>query len=399
MPLTVKKTAVKFPQPEFLTLDNWKRGVISLIDKSRLPKDALEEATNIFLYEDGQPGPRPGVNWFGSALPNAAAIDGIDYFDYAGVIHMVAVGGGVVYRSVDDGITWTVCTGATPTAGLQMNMNQNGAFLYLSNGVDNIVRYDGTTTLQTYTALTTPVAPTLAKTGLAATTFTYYYKIAAVNSVGFSAASTSGSIQVSLQRGSWDATTNFVTVTLPSPQATQTRADIYISDNDLDYYYLDSIVSSTGTPNVTYKDDGTAIVAPGTLAPVGNTSQGPTAAEFTNVGSRMFGVRDPNNLYRIWFSGSGTYSGAFSSAYDGGYLDWQPGGKYMPVSVQDYRDGKGTPLATVFCKSADGQGCILQMSLDTLTIGDLSITVPVPILVSEIRSSSLGDLLDEFGRM
>lgn len=376
MPLTIPKSSIKFPKPDFLTLSNWKRGVFSLIDKSRLPLDALEEATNLFLYEDGQPGPRPGVGWFGSALPNAAAIDGIDYFDNAGTLSLVATGGGVVYRSLNDGVTWDVCSGAAPTAGVKMNMNQNGTFLSLTNGVDNIVRYDGSTTLQTYTTLATPVAPTIAKTGLAATNFTYYYKIAAVNAVGFSIASAAGSIQVSLQRGAWDAVTNFVTLTLPSPQATQTRADIYISDNNLDFYYLDSIISSTGVANVTYVDNGTAIIAPGTLAPIGNTSQGPLAAEFVNVGSRQFGVRDPGNLYRIWFSGSGVYSGAFSSAYDGGYLDWQPGGKYMPVSVQDYRDGKGTPLATVWCKSADGQGCILQMSLDTLTIGDLSITVP-----------------------
>src|SRR3990167_7599920 len=58
---------LKFPEPQYLTLSNWRKGVISLIDKSRLPKDALERADNIFLYEDGQPGPRPGVDWFGEA--------------------------------------------------------------------------------------------------------------------------------------------------------------------------------------------------------------------------------------------------------------------------------------------------------------------------------------------
>jgi hypothetical protein len=90
----------------------------------------------------------------------------------------------------------------------------------------------------------------------------------------------------------------------------------------------------------------------------------------------MYGVRDTVNLWRIWFSSGSPPLGAFSSAYDGGYLDWNLGGKYKPVKVVDYRDGKGTPLATVFCNSADGQGCILQMSLDIFTVGDISITVP-----------------------
>jgi len=90
----------------------------------------------------------------------------------------------------------------------------------------------------------------------------------------------------------------------------------------------------------------------------------------------MYGIRDTVNRYRIWFSGASPFSGAFSSAYDGGYLDWQEGGKYIPLKVEDYRDGKGTPYATIWCDSADGEGCILQMSLDVLTIGDISITVP-----------------------
>lgn len=379
MPLAVDNdlpSTSKFPNPDFLTLANFKRGVITLINSSRLPKDALAEADNIFLIEDGQPSLRPGVGWYGVVSPNGLPIDGFDYFDFNGVIHLVMVAGGTVYRSTNDGAAWSACSGGTLTALEPVSMNQNGTFLYLTTGVDNILRYDGTTTLQAYTALAAPSAPTIVRTGLAGTNFTYYYKIAAVNAIGFSIASAKVSQAVLLQRDSWDATANYLTLTLPAPVATQTRFDIYISDDDLNYYYLDSLVSSTAVPNVTYKDAGTAVVIPSTLAPTTSTAQGPKVAELTNVGSRQYGVRDGDNRYRIWFTGSGTFAGAFSSGYDGGYLDWQPGGKYIPMHVEDYRDGKGTPLATVWCKSADGQGCILQMSLDTLTIQDISITVP-----------------------
>ena len=362
-----------FPDPDYLTLGSFSKGVITVIDKSHLPVNALEQADNNFLAEDGQLTIRPGVNWYGSALPNAAAIDGFDYFDFAGVVHIVAVGGGNIYRSTDNAVTWTLCTGATLTTGVETNMNQNGGYLYFTNGTDNIVRYDGTTTLQTYTVLTTPNAPTVAKTGLAGTGYNYYYKVSAANTVGFSIASVASAVtQTSVSRETWDATTNFATVTVPAFQGTQTRADIYISTNNIDYFYL----SSTEADGATWKDDGTAIAVPSTLAPTGNTSQGPLVKKLVNVGSRMYGIRDTANRYRIWFSGSGNYSGAFSSAYDGGYLDWQKGGKYIPVDVEDYRDGKGTPLATVWCDSADGQGCILQMSLDVFTVQDVSITIP-----------------------
>lgn len=437
------------PRPNYLTLGNWKRGVITLIDKSRLPKDALEQADNLFLVEDGQPQPRPGVDWFGtapslaggpsfslspsaslsssgsqsmspsasrspssstsmspsaslspsastsispsasvsispsasrspsasvSASPSAgdlSEIDGFDYFDFDGVIHLVAASGGVIYRSTDDAATWTPCTGFTYTPGTEVNMNQYNAFLYITDGVDNIIRYDGTTTLQSYTSLSTPTGVSAAKTGLGATTYTYYYKVAAVNAIGFSAASSSSSIAVSLTRDNWDTTSNFVTVTW-NTVTNATRYDIYLSENNLDYYYLGSTLST----ELTFKDDGTAVVIPSTTAPTDNTTQGPLVEELVNVGSRMYGVRDSNNRYRIWFTSGNNPKGSFSNAYDGGYLDWQEGGKYIPQKVEDYRDGKGTPFATVWCNSADGQGCILQMSLDVLTIGDISITVP-----------------------
>jgi hypothetical protein len=390
MPLEISENLpTTFATPKYLTLTSQKRGVISLIDKSLLPRDALEQADNIFLYEEGQAGPRPGVDWFGAVSPNAEPWDGMDYFDYNGAIHLVGVAGGNIYRSTNDGTTWTLCSGATLTSDIEVNMNQNGGYLYLTNGTNNIVRYDGTTTLQTYTSLSTPTAPSAAETGLATgTAFTYYYKVARVNEVGFSIASpvNTGTVASNLERTQWDATTNYVTLTTPTASTGQTRWDIYLSTDGVDFFYLSS-VAATALATSTWVDDGTAIPVPSTLAPTGNTTQGPKVEELTNVGSRQFGVRDSDNRYRIWFSGAGTYAGAFSSAYDGGYLDWQEGGKLVPVKVADYRDGKGTPLATVWCDSADGQGGVLQMSLETLTIGDISITVPSAYLLPGSRGT------------
>lgn len=387
MPLTVDENVpTKFPDEKTWPLVSWRKGVITLINKSKLPKDALEVARNIFLVEDGQPTDRPGIGWFGLA-PSNDAIDGFDYFDNGGAIHLLVAAGGTIYRSTDDGNSWIACTGATYTAGETVGMNQYNSYSYLTTGVNDIIRYDGTTTLVAYTTLTTPAAPSSAKTGLAGTTYTVYYKIAAVNTVGFSIASAKVAQTVGQQRINWDATTNYVTLTLPAPQATQTRYDIYYSDDDVNYYYIDSLVSSTGTPNVSYKDDGSGIIIPSTTAPTGNTSQGPRVAELTNVGSRMYGVRDPDNRYRIWFTSGTAPFGAFSNSYDGGYLDWQPGGKYIPTHVEDYRDGKGTPLATVWCDSADGQGCILQMTLDTFTVDNLSVTIPSAIRLPGSRGT------------
>jgi len=288
----------------------------------------------------------------------------------------VAAAGGTIYRSVDDAQTWTACSGASYTAGNKVFMNQYNNYLYITNGVDPIILYDGSTTLTQYSALSTPSAPSAANTNLGTANIQYYYKIAAVNAVGFSAASakSTGDTAFTTTRDGWDST-HYVTITITGVTGA-TRYDIYLSEDDINYYYLDSATPATVGAGVTYRDDGTAVIIPSTIAPTDNTTQGPLVEELTNVGSRMYGVRDTNNRYRIWFTSGGYPFGAFSNSYDGGYLDWQIGGKFIPQKVADYRDGKGTPLATVFCKSADGQGCVIQMSLDTLTVGNVSITVP-----------------------
>jgi len=377
MPLQLSDDLPKqFPTPQYKTLANFKKGVVSLIDKSRLQEDMLEQADNIFLVEDGQPSLRPGIDWYGTASPNGEPIDGFDYFDFAGVVHLVMVAGGTVYRSVDNGATWDACSGATLTADIPTFMNQYNNYLYLTNGTDNITLYDGTTTLTQYGTLATPGAPSAAETALAGSAFNYYYKVARVNTIGFSAASpvNTGTVSTDLARETWGAS-NYVTLTTPNGVAGQTRWDIYLSTDNVNFYYLSSVPATDGAAS-TWVDNGTAIVVPSTTAPTDSTAQGPLVKELVNVGSRMYGVRDTENRYRIWFSSGITPKGAFSSAYDGGYIDWQEGGKFIPTQVADYRDGKGTPLATVWCDSADGQGCIIQVSLDTFTVGDISVTIP-----------------------
>lgn len=364
------------PQLGYQTLDNWKMGVITLIDKSRIPKNALVEATNIFLREDGIPSPRPGVDWYGTASSSDAIDGAFMYYTDAGVPHLIVVAGGTVYRSINDGNTWDTCSGGTLTSGAKVYGVQDHSLAYLTNKADNIIRYDGTTTLVAYTALTTPAAPTPTETGLTGTGYTHYYKAVAVNTVGFTAASVaSTSVQSSLDRPNWDSSTNFVTLALAAV-TDATRYDLYVSEDGVDYFYLDTVIPPTVGAAADYMDDGTAPVQTNILAPVDNTTQGPIIQRLEQIGSRLWGVDDLDNPWRVWFSGSGQYSGYFSSAYDGGYIDLMKGSQYRPVRVVDYRDGKGNPFATVWMKSPDGRGCIWQISLDALQVGTITITVP-----------------------
>ena len=62
------------PSQAVLTQDKFDRGVITLIDQSKLPRNALKEGVNIKLAEDGAPMVRDGIDWYGTAADPAHEI-------------------------------------------------------------------------------------------------------------------------------------------------------------------------------------------------------------------------------------------------------------------------------------------------------------------------------------
>jgi hypothetical protein len=376
------------PPPEVtLSQTTFEQGVITLINESNLPANALSEATNIMLYEKGAPGPRWGTAWYGTKLPNSAPIDGAQmYQSAAGANQIVAVGAGVVYQSLNNGATWTICTGATLTPGKKCYFTQGSSdgsgnnYTYITNGYDYPVRYNGTTLLTPFIAISPPSTPTVTETGLTSGVYQYYYRISAVNAVGFTQGSASGTITTNRSRESWDPTdTGNYYVTLSwAAVAGAVRYDIYLAEDASDDaanndYYLDS-VGAVASPG--YVDNGQTATNPNTTSPLQNTTGGPRVRELVAIGPRMWGVEDRDFPYRVWWTGSGPFVGYFSDSYDGGYIDLQLGSQFFPVQVVDYRDGKGDPLTTVFCNSADTRGCIWQISLAATTLLDTQFTQP-----------------------
>lgn len=359
------------PAVKVITQDKFDRGVMTIVHPSKLPKNALAVADNLWLGEDGTPEVRPGVAWFGTA-PSADAIDGSAwYVDSNDEVHLIVVAGGKIYRSLNDGTTWAECTGATLTAGKKVHFEQAASFLYIFNGHDNIARYDSSTTLATYTALTTPLGSSLTKgAGLAGTTVTTLrYRVSAVNDIGYTLASTALTIGVDRDRAAFDST-NYTEFQWGAVSGA-IRYDIYVGTIAGEEKYLASV---EGTE--TYQDRFNAIEQSAIQVPQSNTTQGPRVSDMSLIGSRLFATGDRDYPYRIWISGAGQYIGYFSSAYDATYIDWQKGGQLKPIKVEDYRDGKGSPLATAWCDSKDGLGAVLQGTVETFTVGSISFPVP-----------------------
>lgn len=486
------------PPEQTLTQGTFEEGVITLIEQSNLPSNALAEAINLMLYEKGAPGPRWGTDWYatipvlpvpgvatlglasgttlgigvykyevtfvnadgetsggtsasitttstnqkvnltaiplgasgvtarkiyrtavggstyklvttiadnttttytdttadsslGATIPTTntttAITDGAGmYTSAAGANHLVWAGGGNIFRSTNDGATWTLCTAASTTPGKKVYFTQASSdgsgnnYMYISDGYDYPIRYDGSTTLVPFVARSAPGAPTVVATGIATGVYEYFYRISAVNAVGFTQASSSGTITTAIARESWDPTDTgsaFITLSWTAVSGA-VRYDIYLAEDAADdaannNYYLDS-VGAVASPG--YVDNGQTATDPNATAPLENTTGGPRVREFVLIDSRMWGVEDRDFPYRAWWSGSGPFVGYFSDSYDGGYIDLQVGSQYFPVQVVDYRDGKGDPLTTIFCNSSDTRGCIWQVSLAATTLLDTQFTQP-----------------------
>lgn len=351
----------------------------------------------------------------GAAVPttntSVAAIDGAFMYQSSLLAnHLIIVCGGNIFRSLDNGNTWTICTAATFTPGKKVYAAQGSSdgsgnnYMYLTNGYDYPIRYNGTTTLVPFVAILAPGTPTVVATGISTGVYNYFYRISAVNAVGFTQASASGTITTSIPRESWDPTntgSHYMTLAWAASSGA-VRYDIYLADNTSDdaannNYYLDS-VGAVASPG--YVDNGQLAVNPNATAPLTNTTGGPRVRELVPIGARMWGVQDRDYPYRAWWTGSGPFVGYFSDSYDGGYIDLQLGSQFYPVQAVDYRDGKGTPLTTVFCDSADTRGCIWQISLAATTLLDTQFTQPTANKLSGSRGTpapnSVVSVLDDY---
>lgn len=364
-------------QDSIITIDKFDRGSNNLVDEARMDTRFAVQSLNMMQVQDGLWKTRWGTGYYGAdfgANPDGAS----EYVKSDGTTELITIAGGKAWKSTDGGAK-TEITGATFTAGTQVYFIQIGAYdssnvyynyLYITNGIDALARYNGTT-LEKYTAINAPtnLSASLTASGLTSGVYTYYAQVTALNAVGETTGSTEASRTTNKIRDNWSPLTDKV-VWSWTASAGAKRYQIYLSDQS----GYEKWLGSTELTNFT--DDGSVELNPYVEPPDDNTTGAPKFISMALSGNRMWATNDTNNKYRVYFSGTAKQMGVFSESYGGGWVNLERGGREMPLAVKHYQSGAGVGTATVLCKTPDGRGAVWQISLATATVGESSFSIP-----------------------
>lgn len=371
MQLNFKKS--KAPKQALIDIDDFKGGTNHLVDEARLGEKYATESMNLIQVQDGLWKTRWGFNYYGEALADEDTIDGgCEYVPSSGDRELIVVGGttGKIYKSTDGG-SWEQIDTDTLTPGETPFFLQIGGELYIANGTDNLLRYDGTD-LNEYSALDAPdwaATPLARGAGLSSGSYTCYYRVTAINDVGETEAAAEESITVDIPRDQWSAADEYITVDWDSVTGAN-RYNIYYSDEAGQEVLLTSVTVTE------YEDDGSAAENVYIAVPDADTTSAPLFTHMENSGNRIWATGDTANEYRVYWSGTGANQGSFNPFYGGGWVDLEKGGRDKPKAVVHYRTGGGTPRATVLCSSPEGQGSIWQIEIDSVTVGNDVYDIP-----------------------
>lgn len=376
-------------------IDNFSGGSMTILSDARLGRKVANQkfaqtAINVVQVEDGiWEGPRPGTSYYGTSVPGGGIDHEAEYAVNKTTRHLIVISkNGKGYKSIDNGKTWTEVLGMIWTPGKQFLSFQFKNQLWIINGWDHLCYYDGVE-FKDFSELPDPTsAPVITLgSGLSTGSYTYYVRYVANNSVSNTNPSPAVSFSCDKPIEQWDsAADEYIDITYPA-----------VSDAESYDLYLDQIESGPyghigGTANLTFRYFGET---PNSFqpAPDDNTTTAPRIASMELSGNRVWGTNDKDNPWRVYGTGVSQYLGYFSPFYGGFDIDLERGSKYYPTAVVHYRTGKGDPIATVLCSSADGSGIIFQIELTTTTVGDVSIVIPIAYkLVGSVGSDAVGSV-------
>lgn len=371
---------VRPPKIDRVSVANWLQGKSSTQDDGRVENEGLTASQNVLLEQDGVIRPWPSMVLYGEQptgtilgeVGEFKEVDGATVTKWLITVQNVSGTARVYIRKDLD--AWVECTGKNYSLTASCRFSQIDDKVLITNGVDNLSYLDiPTKTVIPFVAVNTPSTTSATPTGLAGALATLSYKVTSSNQ-GESAASVAFTCTVGKIRGTWNGTTEYVTITADR-ETNASYYHVYINDASTStsgqWEYIGSVRDpGTGT---TWSFIDTGSVAPDytRTAPIADSSIGPKASRSSVVNGQVFLLGDPDAPRDIIFGGNTIGNELNFSPYGGGgTTQVGAGGKEVPVKVVSFRTGRGEPAITVLCQSTGGRGKRYILTPQTITVGE-----------------------------
>lgn len=381
--------------PVDIVMDTFDGGNVTLLDEARLSLTMARDSTNLMQDQDGLWTKRWGTAPYGQDISTSFDGWGVavkDDGDGTTTQYVIVVDGGVVKRSTGGG-SWTTITRSggsafSFTSGKRARMKQLGSKMYIANAFDDLAYYDIVNDYMVdYSGITAPANVSTARTTLTAGTYSNYYKVSAVNEVGETIATATGTANTTTNkhRDQWATDgTEYLTTTWDAVTGA-TGYNIYWSDTEGYEWFI-------GTSSVaSFLDNGSNAANSFIEAPVSDTTTGPKMGALAVSGNRIWGTLDPDHPWRVYFTGTGNQLGAFNPYFGGGYVDIELGSPERPQRIEHFRDGKGNPMVVIYTTDPNGQGSTWLIELISATVGTTSIVIPSTMKVQGSNGTDATD--------
>lgn len=332
-------------------------GLNTFQDETLLKDSELSEAKNIILDIDGI-SPRPGTENLNTTDAGGRIQGEIGYYKSDGTReHLIMVDGRLKKYNSSTGAFDTIGAKVWDTTA-DVEFVQARDNIYVFNGVDELSYYDGST-ITTFTALTTPGAPTVNRVGATSGSKDYSYRISAFNDVGETLASTATAITNGTSSLS---ATNYNSVTWSAvPGATGYNVWGRYATG-----FGESYMASV-TDGTTYLDKGQDDPSLSIIPPEGNTTEGVIGSMGIFAISRLFVAGDPDQPSRLYYGGVGTNLSNFSGSTEGG--GWVDVFRNDGSQIRAIRPFQGGVIVWK-------DNAIYKFSFTTLVLNDTQVSVP-----------------------
>lgn len=371
-------------KPFQITIDKFGRGVMTLFDDTRVPVDGVVQAQNMYLDQDSVWSTRPPTTPYGATF--TGPVDGGGSFtvynsDGTSTTYYWIIDNGA-FRIAQDGGSWTTKAGVTWTVGTPVlgkqvsSLRSDGTrvnLLLLAQAGKGLAYYDiNAAALGSYTGISAPIGLAGTRAGLIAGSFNAYVRVTAVNAIGETLGSTEASVAggINKTRDNWTTGTDSIAWAWTAVSGA-IRYNVYYSDGTGQEVYLASVSTNA------YTDTGVDVPNPYATLPDVDTTAGPKYGDLALSGNRIWATKDPTQPYRVGWTGTGQFMGAFNPFYGGGYIDLEKGGPERPEKVVHFRTGKGDAAATVLTSDPQGGGGTWAITTTQLTVDTLNIVIPV----------------------